>query len=688
MDLYTSLEDVPGIGPTRARALEKAGLRTVLDIVFWLPHRYEDRRDVQPVAEAVAGGSGTFRGQLSGMRRIRTRRRGFSLVRGVLKDESGEIPVVWFNQPYLAQQVVAGEEYVLHGPVRASKEGSGVELVNPSCERASRTVHGARIAPVYPAVSGARGLGPATFRRVMDTVLGGLDLPRQVADTLPADLLERHGLPRLGEALLALHRPEAADFSDVEALNRRRSPAHLRVIYGELLETQLALALLRSRETAVPKPLRPRVDDSLMAELRELVPFPLTGAQERVLGEIASDLAGPRPMLRLLQGDVGSGKTAVAALALGIVLASGFQGAFMAPTELLAEQHFASLQRLLGKWWRLGLFTGTTGRSAEVGEVDLAVGTHALIQEKVAFRRLGLAVVDEQHRFGVEQRAELRRKGGEATNLLVMTATPIPRTLALTAWGDLEISTIDEMPPGRTPVDTRVLPERQRPKVYARVREELEAGGRAYVVAPLIEGSDRIAAASVAEVEEHVREHLPGWPYAVLHGRVPAPERERVMRDFASGEIRVLVATTVIEVGVDVPEATCMVLESAERFGLAQLHQLRGRVGRGARPSLCFALYGKRTPEAKRRLEVFEATGDGFVIAEADLEIRGPGDFLGTRQAGLPQFRFARLPEEREQLELARDDARQLLGRLGEPGLETLRQQTERWMEEIAKWER
>jgi ATP-dependent DNA helicase RecG len=680
MDLLTPLADVRGIGPARARALEKAGLRTVLDLVLWLPYRYEDRREVRPVAAVVAGEAVTLRGMLSGMRRLRTRRRGFSLVRGVLRDGSGEIPVVWFNQPYLAQQVVAEEGYVLHGPVRASREGEGVELVNPSCERASQTVHGARIAPVYPAVSGVRGLGPATLRRVMDTVLGGLDLPRQVADTLPPDLLEHYGLPRLGEALLALHRPDVAGLTDVEALNRRRSPAHLRVIYGELVETQLALALQRSREIAQIKPLRPQVDGRLLAELRELVPFPLTRAQERVLGEITADLAGPRPMLRLLQGDVGSGKTAVAALALGVVLANGFQGAFMAPTELLAEQHFASLERILGSRWRLGLFTGTR-RMQDVGEVDLAVGTHALIQERIVFERLGLAVVDEQHRFGVEQRAELRRKG-EGTDLLVMTATPIPQTLALTAWGDLEISTLDELPPGRTPVETRVLPERQRRSVYARVREELEAGGRAYVVAPLIEESGRVAAASLSEVEGHVRELLPGWPYALLHGRLPAPERERVMRSFAAGEVRVLVATTVIEVGVDVPEATCMVLESAERFGLAQLHQLRGRVGRGARPSLCFALYGKRTAEAKRRLEVFAETQDGFAIAEADLEIRGPGDVLGPRQAGMPQFRFARLPEDLEWLVRARDDARGLLGRLEETGLEALREQTARWLGE------
>jgi ATP-dependent DNA helicase RecG len=479
MDLHSPVHNVRGIGPARAKALEKAGLRTVLDLVLWLPHRYEDRREVALVSSAVAGGAFTLRGTLSGLRRIRTRRRGFSLVRGVLRDASGEIPVVWFNQPYLANQIAAGEaslpEYLLHGEIRESREGAGIELLNPSCERADRSLHAARIAPVYPAVSGARGLGPATLRGVIETVLAGLDLPAQVVDTLPPDLRARHGLPPLGEALLALHRPD--NDSDLEALNRRRSPAHLRLIFGELVETQLALALLRARETAAAKPLRPRVDDGLLSRLRGLLPFPLTGAQERVLREIATDLAAPRPMLRLLQGDVGSGKTAVAALALAIVLESGFQGAFMAPTELLAEQHFATLKSLLGSRWRVGLFTASSRASAKLETFDLAVGTHALIQERMAFDLLGLAVVDEQHRFGVDQRTELRRKG-EGTDLLVMTATPIPRTLALTVWGDLEISTIDELPPGRTPVVTEALPVRRRAKVYARVAPSSKPAGR------------------------------------------------------------------------------------------------------------------------------------------------------------------------------------------------------------------
>jgi ATP-dependent DNA helicase RecG len=659
--------------------LAEAGLVTVLDLLRHVPYRWEDRRAVVPVAAAAAGASATFRGRLSTVRRIRTRRRGFSLVRAVLADGSGTLPVVWFNQPYLFQQLREGEEYLLHGMVRDQRDQeTGRELLNPSCEAVDRALHSARIVPVYSSVGAGKGsLGPAILRRLLDTVLEDFN-PAAVPEPLPEELLERRGLPRLGAALLALHRPEGG--TDVTALNERRSPAHRRLIYEELLRMQVSLALLRARETAAPRTLVYRVDDRLRGVVRGLLPFRLTAAQKRVLGEIVADLQGPHPMLRLLQGDVGSGKTLVAALALAVVLESGFQGAFMAPTELLAEQHYATLERLLGHRYRLGLFVGgksdpgLRGRLA-AGEIQLAVGTHALIQEGVGFRRLGLAVVDEQHRFGVRQRSLLRSKGTrtEQPDLLVMTATPIPRTLALTAWGDLEVSTLDELPPGRTPVATAVVPAGKRRAVYKRVREELAAGGRAYVVVPRIDESGSLAAASLAEAEERVRAELAGWPCAVLHGRMSAAERDRVMAAFAAGEVRALLATTVIEVGVDVPAATCMVIESAERFGLAQLHQLRGRVGRGARPSRCFAVHGRLSEEGRRRLEVFARTTDGFEIAEEDLKIRGPGDVLGTRQAGLPAFRWARLPDDWDLLERARDDARELLARLDEPALAALR---------------
>jgi ATP-dependent DNA helicase RecG len=602
--------------------------------------------------------SATFRGRLSGVRRIHTRRRGFSVVRGLLADATGSIPVVWFNRPYLTGQSLEGREWLLHGEVRDGK--GGPELLNPSCERPDEAVHGARIAPVYPA---AGTVGPALLRRIFDGILSEVDLPSQVPDPLPAGLLARRGFPPLGEALRDLHLPgRFSGETDVEALNQRRSPAHRRLIYQELLELQLGLAALRDRERDEVRTRLYRVDDGLRAVARSVLPFPLTRAQKKALREIVKDLEGPRPMLRLLQGDVGSGKTIVAALALVVALENGYQGAFMAPTELVAEQHFASLQKILGSRYRLGLFTGSRRdarlrRELAEGEIRLAVGTHALIQEGVEFRDLGLAVVDEQHRFGVLQRDRLRSKGqhqGQAPDMLVMTATPIPRSLALAAWGDQEVSVIDELPPGRTPVETRVVPVKERRKVYRELRQDLEGEARAYVVFPVIDESE--SAASVEEMGEKLRDFLAGIPSAVLHGRMPAPEREEVMRAFAAGEIRVLVSTTVIEVGVDVPEATWMIVESAERFGLAQLHQLRGRVGRGPRASRCVAIHGKLTEAGARRLEVFASTTDGFRIAEEDLAIRGPGELLGLRQAGLPGFRLARLPEDLDLLLQARHD--------------------------------
>jgi ATP-dependent DNA helicase RecG len=653
--------------------LTEAGYATVLDLLYHLPVRYEDRREVTPVAAALAAGEGsyTLTGRLSELRLLRTRR--LRVVRGLLTDASGSLPVVWFNRPYLATQIDSEGDYFLHGPLRSGK--GGPELLNPSCERAGEALHGGRLTPVYPAI---RGLGAPVLRRLLAALLEQIDLGI-LPEPLPAALLARHGLLPLGEALASLHQP--GEREDPALLNSRRSPAHLRLIYGEFLELQLDLAFLRERATRVARGRSYRFDDAVRRVAREVLPFRLTAAQKRALGEIAADLKSPWPMLRLLQGDVGSGKTIVAALALVIALESGLQGAFMAPTELLAEQHYANLARLLGSRYRVALLTGGASdlaaqrRALAAGEVQLAVGTHALIQDGTAFQRLGLAVVDEQHRFGVEQRQLLQRKG-DRPDLLVMTATPIPRSLALAAYGDLEVSVLDELPPGRTPIVTEVVPAGRRAEVYRRLRAALAEGDRAYVVFPLIEGSDQVAAEAVSELGEWVRSYLAEFPSAVLHGKVPAEERERVMRAFATGEVRVLLATTVIEVGIDVPEATWMVIESAERFGLAQLHQLRGRVGRGSRPSRCIALAQRPSREGRRRLEVFAGTCDGFRIAEADLEIRGPGDLLGTRQAGLPTFRIADIRQDLEWLERARDDARELLPQLrSDPGLAVLRRQ-------------
>ncbi len=666
----SSVAELRGIGPARAARLAAAGYETAADLLFHLPNRYEDRRTTSRIADLAAAGPHTLRGRLEKLRRIRVRRRGLSLVRGRVVDASGAIEALWFNRPYLPKQVVEGREYALHGPVR---EGSGGwELVNPSVEPVDAKLLSGAIVPFYPPIE---GLGPALVRRLVGDVLGALDLDTAAPEHLPAELLERHGLPPLGEALAILQRPPAN--ADVAELNARATPAHLRLVYGELLELQLELGRLRGRELEQPKEHEYRIDAGLRSKLEELTPFRLTGAQERVVGEILRDLASPRPMLRLLQGDVGSGKTIVAAQALVAAMESGLQGAFMAPTEILAAQHHRSLTRLLGGRYRVALLTASVDGAAALrrdlagGRIDLAVGTHALIQEGVRFERLGLAVVDEQHRFGVTQRQLLQRKG-DRPDLLVMTATPIPRSLALAVYGDLDFSVLDELPPGRVPVETRLEPEGARAEVYGWLRGRLEAGSQAYVVLPLIEESDKVKAASIEEQGEKLRAALAEFSPAVLHGRTPPEERDRVMGGFAAGSFRVLIATTIVEVGLDVPSADVMVIESAQRFGLAQLHQLRGRIGRGSARGTCVALHGRLGEEARRRLEVFGGTTDGFEIAEADLEIRGPGDLLGTRQAGLPVFRVADLVTHARWLERARADAREILAASPAPELAAL----------------
>ena len=658
LEIDSPLTELRGIGPVRAGKLATTGLRTVRDLLHHLPFRYEDRRQLTSVGEAHEEGTFSLAARVGELKRIHLRRRGLSVVNGWLEDETGRLPAVWFNRPYLIQQVKDGEQYLLHGRVR--RRGSRLEMVNPSCEPLSEAMLGGRIVAIYNSVG---GLGPALVRRLVRNVLDELPL-KSLDDEIPSSFRRRHDLPSLGEALLQVHRPD--DSADVGLLNERRSPGHRRLIYGEFLELQVELGMLRSFQTRDEKRHRYEVGKGLRSKMQAALPFRLTGAQARALEEILADMESPFPMLRLLQGDVGSGKTIVAALALIVAMENGLQGAFMAPTELLAEQHFRSLRNLLEPRFRLALVTGSGNRTTEVrrgladGRTQLAVGTHALIQEGVAFDRLALAVVDEQHRFGVAQRQVLLEKG-QRPDMLVMTATPIPRSLALTAYGDLSLSVIDELPPGRRAVNTRVVRQDRRDDVHQWLAEHLEKGGQAYVVFPSIDDSSQISCASISTQGEAVRRLLARWPSEVLHGRVETEERERIMESFGAGETRLLVATSIIEVGVDVPGATVMIIDSAERFGLAQLHQLRGRVGRGAERSYCVALHGKLTEEAERRLAVFGETTDGFRIAEADLEIRGPGDLLGTRQAGEPLFRVANIVADRMWLEKSRSDARELL---------------------------
>jgi ATP-dependent DNA helicase RecG len=661
LDLEAPIETAKGVGPARARLLREAGIETIGALLATLPARYEDRRTVTTVAEAIRARppAVTLRARIVGLARRRTRRRHVSLVEGRVEDDTGSLRAVWFNRPYLASQVTAGALYLVHGRLRGTERG--VELLNASLAPAEPGAE-TGLTPVYGRVG---GVAPSLLARLVGGLLApGPLLP--VADPIPARLLQARDLPPLGVALSAVHRPPAG--ADATAFERRDTPYHRRLAYGELLLQQLQLAAARRRHRAVPKPHRYRVDDRLRAVARDLLPFRLTAAQRRVLGELVTDLQRPEPMSRLLQGDVGCGKTIVAGILMAVAMESRLQAAFMAPTELLAEQHDATMRALYGDRYRVELLTSATAGPAlreriARGECDLVVGTHALIVEALDFARLGLAVIDEQHRFGVAQRRRLEEKG-ERPDVLVMTATPIPRSLAMTAYGDLDLSVIDELPPGRRPPVTEVVPAADRDRVYAAVDRELRQGGQVYVVFPLIEDSGELAAEAVSGLGAEYRRRFAAHGVVEVTGQMRPDERRSRMESFSTGRNRLLVATTVVEVGVDVPTAACMVIESAERFGLAQLHQLRGRIGRGARRGACWAVHGELTDHARARLQVFAETADGFRIAEEDLALRGPGELLGTRQAGRTEWRFADPLRHAELLAAAREDARALVEEL------------------------
>ena len=643
--------------------LAGAGIHTVGDLVWHLPRAYEDRRETTPVSALVPGVTAQLCGRLEGVRLRRARGRRV-LVEATLRDGSGSVGVNWFGQPWLADKLATVGEVVLHGRVQLVRRR--LVMAHPDWQPASAAKAGT--VPVYPDLAGIPG---SRLRGWIAAALARLDLERLVPEPLPAALRARHGLPELPFALRSLHAPPPE--ADLAALGSGETPAHHRLIYGELLAQQLELAARAAAQRQVTKPHRYRVDDDVRERARAVLPFRLTAAQKRVLGELASELQRPQPMQRLLQGDVGSGKTVVAAMLLLIAAESRLQAAFLAPTELLAEQHFLTLSRLLGAHYPIALFAGGRAGAAERravarGQVPLVVGTQALLERAVRFQHLALVVIDEQHRFGVRQREALAAKGARP-DLLVMSATPIPRSLALAAHGDLDVSVLDELPAGRRPIATTLLPVARRREGYARLREELAGGGQAYVVFPAIgEAGDSPREASLAGLGEKLRRDFAEVPTGVLHAALPAGEREAVMEAFRRGELRLLLATTVIEVGVDVPAATAMVIEGAERFGLAQLHQLRGRVGRGPREAWCVAVHGLGSQSgdvelAERRLAAFASTTDGFAIAEEDLRLRGPGELLGERQAGTPPFRFAELPRDHEWLVRAWHDAREMVAR-------------------------
>ena len=656
-DLRTPLRFLPGVGPRRAAQLERKGLRTVEDALFFLPLRHEDRTRLVDFRSLQPGQVATCSGTIVGLSPPPPGRSRAPLV-VMLRDESGYAQASWFHGAYLARVFTRGQRLVLHGRVTRFK--GAIVIQQPDYEIVEsdddERLHTGRLVPVYSLTEGLPQRPLRTLMwRIVDT------FARDVPEALPEAVRERRRLVALPQALSDCH------FPGTEAA---LATARRRLAFDDFLLLQLGLAILRSRTTrARGVQMSPRGQQ--VARLRASLPWPLTRAQERVWDEIRRDMAAPHPMHRLLQGDVGSGKTIVAALAVLTAVEAGYQAAVMAPTEILAEQHFMTFRQLLEP---LGvpviLLTASlkprerAARRAGLaaGEAPCVVGTHALVQEGVEFRRLGLAVVDEQHRFGVEQRARLRGKG-EHPDLLVMTATPIPRTLALTLYGDLEVSVLDELPPGRRPVVTAARTESKRREIYTFLRDEIARGRQAYVVYPLVEESEALDLKAATDMARHLAEDVfPDLHVGLIHGRLGFEEKDEVMRRFKAREIHILVSTTVIEVGIDVANASVMLVEHAERFGLSQLHQLRGRVGRGPWKSVCILLTsGRLTEEAQQRIAAMVSTNDGFRIAEVDLELRGPGEFFGTRQSGLPEFRTADLLRDAALLEEARREAQAII---------------------------
>ena len=670
------LRYLQGVGPRRAASLAALGVETVEDLLYALPFRYEDRRAFGRIGALRPGGAEVALAvRVERSRLIRTRRPGFTIFEAWLRDESGTIRAVWYNQPFLQRVFPAGRRAVVFGRASLDRHGRELVLENPDHEILDEAdaegIHTGRIVPVY------RKLGELSSRMQRTLIFRLLEsLPAgALPEPVPREIGSRHGLlPRL-EALRQTHFPPPD--SEPDDLAARRSLAQRSLAFEEIFLLQLGLAVRRFGFREEERGISYAVPDALRTRLARLLPFRLTAAQKRVLREIRADLESPHPMRRLLQGDVGSGKTIVALLAMLVAVENGYQAALMAPTEILAEQHFRSLSRLLeqkGADYRLVLLAGSL-RSArrrealaemESGAAQIVVGTHALFEPKVRFRRLGLVVVDEQHRFGVLQRAALAGKGVRP-DVLVMTATPIPRSLALTVYGDLDLSVIDELPPGRTPIRTLVRGEAERERVYEGVRIAVSQGQQAYVVVPLVEETEKTDLKAATAFAKRLGEQVfPDLRVGLVHGRLKGEGKEEVMRAFVEKRIQVLVATTVIEVGVDVPNATVMVVEHAERFGLSQLHQLRGRVGRGSARSYCVLMVAEDGigRDARERLRIMEETSDGFRIAEKDLELRGPGVVFGTQQHGLSDLQFLSLVlRDSALLESARTEAHALVNR-------------------------
>ena len=656
----TKVQFLKGVGEGRARLLADAGIETVRDLIFFFPFRYEDRRHPARVIDLgrLIDTPVLLRGRLTTAHARVSPRKHMRLFEAVLDDGTGSVKLIWFNQAYLADQIKRGDRLSVYGIPRITGYGGALTIESPDWEKfeGAEDEEGS-IVPIYSKIG---NIPPKALRRIMGLALEALP---QLEDPLPENLRAELGVIDFQTALRAIHQPPELSGEFLA----QRSPAHLRVILQEFFTLQLALRVRRANDEVQTKTRAIAIDDALREEVKRILPFKLTAAQKRVLREIADDLRSTKPMYRLLQGDVGSGKTIVALIAAILMIRNGHQAALLAPTEILVEQHYQRIRQLLDHSLGHSIVVARATGSMSAGErrtlqaglrdgyIQLAVGTHALLEEKVKFKSLGLAIVDEQHRFGVEQRQKLFAKG-EMPDILVMTATPIPRSLALAIYGDLELSVIDELPPGRQRIKTAVRASHEVDRVYDFIDGEIGKGAQVYIVYPIIEESEKSNLKPLTHGFEATQQRFPNRRVAMMHGRMKWDEKEETMARFKRGEIDILVATTVIEVGIDVPNASIMLIVDADRFGLSQLHQLRGRVGRGTRKSYCVLLREERVAEeSKDRLRMFEKSNDGFEVAEHDLQIRGPGEFLGTRQSGALRFRMGNILRDYDLMEKARD---------------------------------
>ncbi len=664
MNLSTEITYVKGVGPNRAAMFGSKGIVTVEDLLSYIPFRYEDRSNVKPIRQLAPGEMATVIAEVKSAGTVNLKRRNLGLFEAVFMDASlGMMMGKWFHAKYLENVLTPGLKVALYGKTEFDTFTRSLTMMHPEFEILSggdedeAGLHTGRIVPIY---EGIQKLSTRVIRTLVHRVLEDM---APLSDDLPSGVREKLKLPARWQAVREAHFPPPS--SDVRLWNEFRSAGHIRLIFEEFFWLECGLALKRNQARAL-KGIQFNLTDRVREQIKKMLPFKPTGAQKRALGEIARDMASPHPMSRLLQGDVGSGKTIVAAEAAIIAIENGYQVAVLAPTEILASQHRFYWKRLFDPLGYVPvLLTGSVPSRDKVqlkkllreGLAHLAIGTHALLQEDVEFHNLGLVIIDEQHRFGVLQRLGMARKGVHP-DILVMTATPIPRTLALTVYGDLDVSVIDELPPGRKPIVTRQVTDDRVELVYSFLRREVDAGRQAYIVYPLIDESETQAVKAAQKMHQHLsQEVFPDLEVGLLHGRLPSDEKDRVMAEFKQGRVKILVSTTVIEVGVDVANATVMVIEQAERFGLAQLHQLRGRVGRGGDQSYCILVTEKMNDTARERIRTLVDSTDGFAIAEMDLKLRGPGEFFGTKQSGLPALQIANIVRDKDLLEAARNEA-------------------------------